>query len=250
MQARSRGFEIHYEVSGTGPPLVLVPGTLSSAAQWELFGYVGALTEIFRVISVDPLGHGLSDAPHDPDAYTAAGVSEDLVAVLDAERIEQATVWGYSRGGWIAYLLAAAHPDRVAKLVIGGFASHAYEAELPRQSAWIEHLTRADWTQFWATFGIDDPRPLSPIEDANDPLAIAAAVAGSQRPTRHVPLEAIVCPSLHYVGSADPIVDYVRADARALDAPLEVLAGATHLSAFGDATRALEFVRPRLAAEV
>ncbi len=74
-------------------------------------------------------------------------------------------------------------------------------------------------------------------------------MAGFQRPTRHVPLEAIICPSLHYVGGADPIAAHVRADARALDAPLAVLAvlaGATHLSAFGAATPALEFVGPRL----
>ena len=58
VQAQSRGFTIHYEARGAGPPLVLVPGTLSSAAQWELFGYVDMLCERYRVISVDPLGHG------------------------------------------------------------------------------------------------------------------------------------------------------------------------------------------------
>jgi pimeloyl-ACP methyl ester carboxylesterase len=85
VQAQSRGFTINYEVRGDGPPLVLVPGTLSSAAQWELFGYVETLCDIYRVVSVDPLGHGRSDKPHDPDAYAAAGVTADLLAVLDAE---------------------------------------------------------------------------------------------------------------------------------------------------------------------
>jgi pimeloyl-ACP methyl ester carboxylesterase len=242
VQAQSRGFTIHYEVCGTGPPLVLVPGTLSSAAQWEMFGYVGALRETHRVISVDPLGHGRSDKPHDPDTYLAGGVTADLVAVLDAEDLDRVTVWGYSRGGWLTCRLAADHPERVQRIVVGGYASHAHRAERPRQSAWIEHLARGDWAGFWRTWGIDDPGPLAPIEAANDPLAIAAAVAGSQRPDRYVDLEAIGCPSFHYAGEADPVATHVRADAQALRAPVEVFAAASHLSAFADARPALDVV--------
>jgi len=243
---RSRGFTIHYEVAGTGLPLVLVPGTLSSAAQWKLFGYVRAVADEFRVVSVDPLGHGLSEKPHSPDAYDAAGVAADLVAVLDAEGIERATVWGYSRGGWIACGLAATYPERVARIVIGGYASHAHEAELPIQSAWFEHLSRGDWTAFWRSFGIEDRRPMKQVEQDNDPLAIAAAVAGSQRPTRYVDLQAVRCPSLHYVGGEDWIADHVRSDAAVLGAPLAILPGATHLTAFADAVPALQAVRSRL----
>jgi pimeloyl-ACP methyl ester carboxylesterase len=242
VQAQSRGFTIHYEVSGTGPPLVLVPGTLSSAGQWEMFGYVPALDETYRVVTVDPLGHGRSDTPHDPDAYSAAGVTADLLAVLDAEDLDRVTVWGYSRGGWITYRLAAQHPERVGRIVVGGYASHAHRAEMPMQSAWREHLGRRDWARFWQTLGIDDRRPLASIEEANDPLAIAAAVVGSQRPTRYVDLAAIRCPSFHYVGDLDPIAAHTRADAEALAAPVEVLPEATHLSAFANARPALDAV--------
>lgn len=246
MKAQSRGFTIHYEVTGTGtgtgPPLVLVPGTLSSAAQWEMLGYVRALGETHRVISVDPLGHGRSDKPHDPDAYLAAGVTADLVAVLDAEELDPVPVWGYSRGGWLTYRLAADHPERVQRIIIGGFASHAHRAERPRQSAWVEHLGRRDWAGFWRTWGIDDRAPLAPIEAANDPLAIAAAVAGSQHPDRYVDLEAVGCPSFHYAGELDPVAPHVRADAQALRAPVEILTAATHLSAFADARPAVDAV--------
>lgn len=247
MQTSSRGFTIHYQVAGAGPPLVLVPGTLSSAAHWEMFGYVAALADEFRVLAVDPLGHGLSDKPHAHDAYHAAGVTADLIAVLDAESIERATVWGYSRGGWLACGLAASHPERVSAIVLGGFAIDAHEAELPIQSAWVKHLGEGDWAGFWRTWGIEDPSPLQPIQDANDPLAVAAAVAGSQGPTRYVDPLRIECPSLHYVGGEDWIADHVRADAEALGAPFTVLAGKTHLTAFAEATPALAAVRPHLA---
>ena len=99
MHTTSRGFRIQYTVDGEGPPLMLLAGTLLAAQDWRDVGYVEALAQHWRVINVDPLGHGESDAPHDSDAYEAAGVTNDLVAVLDAEGVSKATVWGYSRGG-------------------------------------------------------------------------------------------------------------------------------------------------------
>jgi pimeloyl-ACP methyl ester carboxylesterase len=57
----SRGFDICYTVDGDGPPLVLVAGTLCAARQWRGFGYVDALAPHWRVINIDPLGHGASD---------------------------------------------------------------------------------------------------------------------------------------------------------------------------------------------
>lgn len=101
---------------------MLVAGTLLAAQDWRDFGYVEALASRWRVINVDPLGPGGSDAPHDPDAYEAAGVTNDLVAVLDAEGVSKATVWGYSRGGWLTCGLAATHPDRIDRIVVGGYA--------------------------------------------------------------------------------------------------------------------------------
>ena len=95
--------------------------------------------------------------------------------MLDAEELERATVWGYSRGGWLACHLATAHPERVARIAIGGFGSHAHEAEVPLLSGWVEHLGRGDWDGFWRTFGVQDRTPLKPIEEENDPQAVAAA---------------------------------------------------------------------------
>ena len=96
------------------------------------FGYAATLERHWRVITVDPLGHGASDTPHDADSYEAAGVTADLVAVLDAAGVDQATVWGYSRGGWLACNLASRHPDRVDRLVVAAYAMHAHEEEVDR----------------------------------------------------------------------------------------------------------------------
>lgn len=73
MAVESRGFRIDYTVDGDGPPLLLIAGTLCAARHWRDFGYAAALAREWRVINVDPLGHGASDTPHDADAYDAAG---------------------------------------------------------------------------------------------------------------------------------------------------------------------------------
>ena len=59
--AQSRGHTISYEAAGVGPVIVLIPGATMSAADWREAGYVDRLTPNHRVLSVDPLGNGLSD---------------------------------------------------------------------------------------------------------------------------------------------------------------------------------------------
>jgi pimeloyl-ACP methyl ester carboxylesterase len=93
---------------------------------------VSTLRRHWRVIAVDPLGHGSSDTPHHADAYEAAGVTSDLVAVLDATGVAEATVWGYSRGGWLACNLASGYPERVKRLVVSAYSMSAHEEEVGR----------------------------------------------------------------------------------------------------------------------
>ena len=248
MRTTSRGFGIHYTVDGDGPPLMLVAGTMMSARHWVDPGYVAALAGQWRVITVDPLGHGGSDLPHDVDAYTAAGVTADLVAVLDAEGVQQATVWGYSRGGWLACNLAGRHPERVDRIVVGGFAMHAHRGEVDRMLVpMADLLRRGDWAGVWRKFGISDTAFQQTMEEGNDPMAVAAAIDGSMRPTRFVDPASITCPAFYYVGSADWIVPHVQADVRALGATLDVITGQAHLGAHFDAAKSiLAAVVPRL----
>lgn len=115
----SRGYKIHYESSGDGPPLMLVPGFTQWAEQWDSAQYVAALNDRFRVVRIDPLGHGLSDKPHEPQAYRWSSVIDDLVAVADAEGLERPMWWGFSRGAELVLDLAHLHPTRAAAVVVG-----------------------------------------------------------------------------------------------------------------------------------
>jgi pimeloyl-ACP methyl ester carboxylesterase len=227
---------------------MLVAGTLLAASHWRDFGYVEALAAGWRVINVDPLGHGGSDAPHDADAYEAAGVTNDLVAVLEAEGVDEATVWGYSRGGWLACSLAATHPDRVARIVVGGYAMHAHDEEVARLLEPVAaFLRRGDWTSLWQALGPIDARLQTMIEHSNDPLAVAAAIDGSIRPTRFVDPTSVRCPATYYAGSEDWVLPHVRADATVLGATLDLIPDQAHLGAFfAAAETVLAAVRSRL----
>jgi pimeloyl-ACP methyl ester carboxylesterase len=118
--AKSRGYAISYEDAGQGSPVLLVPGFMQSAADYRRAGYVDRLAATHRVLVVDPLGHGLSDKPHEADAYRAPDVAADVIAVLDAAGLETATLWGYSRGAWLACMAAIEFPRRLTGLILGG----------------------------------------------------------------------------------------------------------------------------------
>jgi pimeloyl-ACP methyl ester carboxylesterase len=95
-------------------------------------------------------------------------------------------------------------------------------------------------------FGVTDPTFQQMMETGNDPLAVAAAIKGSLRPTRYVDPATIDCPATYYVGSKDWIVPHVRADVDALGATLDVIDGQGHLgSFFGAAPQVLAAVGAR-----
>jgi pimeloyl-ACP methyl ester carboxylesterase len=109
------GVNIHYEQAGSGPHLALIHGLTGSLADWR-YSIVPAMTDTFRVLTVDLRGHGDSDMP--PSGYTSAEMARDLVALLDDLGIDQANIAGHSFGGTIALHLALQRPDRVTALTI------------------------------------------------------------------------------------------------------------------------------------
>ena len=110
------GVKIHYEVHGDGPPLLLTHGYSSTSAMWR--GQIGALSKHHKLILWDMRGHGQSDYPDDPLAYSEALTVADMAALLDAVGAETAIVGGLSLGGYMSLAFYRAHPDRVRALLI------------------------------------------------------------------------------------------------------------------------------------
>ena len=113
--ASSDGVAIHYQDSGTGPPLLVLNGWTASGLIWP-DEWLHALEVDHRLLRVCNRGTGWSDQVTDP--FTIADMVADTIAVLDAEGLESADVFGLSMGGMIAQQLAVTHPGRVDRLVL------------------------------------------------------------------------------------------------------------------------------------
>ncbi len=110
------GVAIHYEVHGTGAPLLLTHGFSSTSAMWQ--GQINALARDHRLVLWDMRGHGQSDYPDDPKAYSEALTVGDMAAILDAVGAQRAIVGGLSLGGYMSLAFYRAHPERVRALLI------------------------------------------------------------------------------------------------------------------------------------
>jgi pimeloyl-ACP methyl ester carboxylesterase len=110
------GVDIYYEVHGSGPTLLLTHGYSSTSAMWQ--GQIAALSRHHKLVLWDMRGHGRSDYPEDPAAYSEALTVADMAALLDKVGAERAIVGGLSLGGYMSLAFYRAHPKRVRALLI------------------------------------------------------------------------------------------------------------------------------------
>ena len=103
-------------------PVLCVHGFSSSCRDnWVDTGWVRDLTRAgFRVIGVDQRGHGASDKPHEPRAYTMDDFLADLEIVLDTYLVEEVRYVGYSLGARVGWQFAVEASHRVSRAVLGG----------------------------------------------------------------------------------------------------------------------------------
>ena len=110
------GVNIHYDIFGSGPPLLLTHGYSSTSAMWQ--GQIAALSKRHTLILWDMRGHGQSDYPEDPAAYSEALTVGDMAALLDKADAETAIVGGLSLGGYMSLAFVRAYSARVRALLI------------------------------------------------------------------------------------------------------------------------------------
>jgi len=228
---RSRGHTISFEDGGSGLAIVLIPGWTMSAADWRDAGYIDHFASSHRVLAVDPLGNGLSDKPHDPSAYRWPDIAIDVIAVMDAAEVGQAVVWGYSRGAWLAGMVASEFPGRVSGLILmaGGDMSEDLEpGEAP--SPVDEAMSRGDFKPLWDKYSFSEEDRLYDAE-VNNPIALGAMSIAESRYGVTFHLGRVTAPALVLVGGQNRPVDG-RKTADALGCDFHVLPGLDHLATF------------------
>lgn len=100
-----------------GQPVLLLHGVGGNAWIWDpVATRLRELLPVHRLVAID--GRDGGDTDHPPTGYERERFVADVVAVHDALGGEPMVLVGHSRGGWLAALVAAAHPERVARLVL------------------------------------------------------------------------------------------------------------------------------------
>lgn len=116
MDVKVNDLQIHVEVEGSGPPLVVLHGFTGSAENWQPF--FSSWSRQYRVIAPDLIGHGRTAAPADACRYTMDKAADDLAELLNQLDVQAAHVIGYSMGGRLALTFAVRHPDRINALML------------------------------------------------------------------------------------------------------------------------------------
>ncbi|HEX9028197.1 MAG TPA: alpha/beta fold hydrolase, partial [Anaerolineales bacterium] len=116
----SSGQPVHLSVIDVSPDhplhtLVFVHGYGGKALQWLY--QLTRFSRSNRVIAMDLRGHGRSDKP--AGSYNMAQIQADLLALMDGLQVNGKVILiGHSFGGAVASEFAAAHPERVERLVL------------------------------------------------------------------------------------------------------------------------------------
>ncbi len=231
---------IHYEVHGSGQPVVLLHGgTVNFHANYAAFGWIKVLNDAgFQVIGLDFRGHGKSDKPHESSAYGTAGLASDVLAVLDHLGIAQAAVVGYSIGTVVALHLLQTQAPRFSRAVLLatgdgliGEPPHTFALLLP---ALAQVLDRTEYPK-------DLPKHLSAYWNfvtatGGDRAALRALAASDFPASTAVAAAAVAVPTLVVSGEKDLVLGQGPRLAAALGkGEYRLVAGADHFALATDA---------------
>lgn len=128
--------KLFYLEIGQGSPLVCLHGYALDHTIWLKMSEV--IKNSVKLILPDLRGHGKSPSPE--GKYTMRVMAEDVLKVMDTQKLERVCIAGHSMGGYIALALAEYYPDRLSGLAL--VASHAFEDPPEKKIARIADIDR------------------------------------------------------------------------------------------------------------
>src|SRR3989442_1907967 len=148
MKLQVPGASLYYEVRGSGPVLLMMPGGPADA---RAFRHIAEpLATDYTVVTYDPRGlsHSTLDAPVQDERIVEI-FADDVHRLLTATAKEPADVFASSGGAVIGLELAARHPEQVRMLV-----SHEPPAPALLADPARERAAMAEIVQTFRTAGI------------------------------------------------------------------------------------------------
>lgn len=220
MVSAADGVSLYAEAHGEGIPVLFSCALNTTHENWR--PQVGPLVEAgFRVVLWDYRGHGLSEVPADPDAYSMERVVDDLGRVLDwAAPGQPAVLAGLSFGGLASLHFTLRAPERVRGLVLvdsgPGFknpeAQKRWEESIERTASYLERKGLQAFVASRAAALLAGTRPELPAARAALRAVAAQDAAGLAAFGRRIagPAEAVIdelagiqAPALVIVGEHD-----------------------------------------------
>ena len=133
---------LHYEEAGQGTPIVFVHEFAGDWRAWE--PQMRHFSRRHRCITYSARGYIPSDVPKDVSAYSQEHAVQDILAVMDAAKIERAHIVGLSMGGFATLHFGLTAPERALSLTVAG-AGYAAEKSTQEQ---MRAKSRATADQF------------------------------------------------------------------------------------------------------
>lgn len=236
------------ETYGQGRPLVLLHGFTGSVQNWSAL--IPALAQTRRVIAIDLLGHGSTDAPDNPERYRIEAAADDLRVLIESTARQPVDLLGYSMGGRLALATAARHPGLVRSLILEsaspGLAAVEDRAKRAAQDRVLADRIEADgieaFVESWEALPLwESQAQLSEVARRslhnqrlnNRPGGLANSLRGmgtGEQPSLWAALPGIEVPTLLITGELDTKFSDIGADMQALlpHAQFVVVANAGH----------------------
>ncbi len=130
--------ELNHRITGEGKPLILLHGLFGSLE--NLGGIARRLQDEWQIHALDERNHGSS--PH-TDTMDYPSMAEDVLAYMDAQGLDKASILGHSMGGKVAMQVALMAPERVEKVIVADISPVSYK---PHHDVILEGLRSLDLT--------------------------------------------------------------------------------------------------------
>lgn len=127
------GVRLFYGERGSGTAMVWAHGLGGTLQAWKVV--MDFFQDRYRVVAYDARGHGHSEKPDKPEAYSQDIMVEDMRGLMDALDINKAIVGGHSMGANVALNFAFRYPERCVGLIPVGIGSGSSD------SGW--------WREWW-----------------------------------------------------------------------------------------------------
>jgi pimeloyl-ACP methyl ester carboxylesterase len=114
------GVRLHYELEGSGPPLVFHLGAGADIELWRKAGYVGPLSRSYTCVLFDHRGHGESDHPTSVEANHIDRYADDVATLVEHLGYSSVAFFGWSNAVTVGLKAAEVHPEMFDALILFG----------------------------------------------------------------------------------------------------------------------------------